>query len=379
MSEDKIQPISIVSACATPADYARLATIAGEKKAKMNYLRKFLLAVMAGAYIGLGGLVSISISKGFYNMDVGMQRFAFGAVFPVGLIMVVLTGSELITGNFAVEFFALLNKRITFLELIVSWIIVYIGNLLGSLGVSYFLGFLTNLFQDDPYLTNIQSMAEGKVNQNFNALLCLGLGCNWIVAIGVVLAMGARDMTAKILIIWFAIQSFVTAGFEHCVANMTLVPVGILYGANVTFGEFILKNLVPVTLGNIFSAVFFIAVFEWYVFGIDASVWNFDLTGRCCPSKKSDDNDSLVDPSKEDDEKEYKEGDEKEEEDEEEEEEHGTEIRGNGPHGFQKLESSATLEEKPKGKSGGKKHHHSSHHSSHKSGSKAEVELGNVV
>jgi len=272
------QTVNIINACAAPVDYASLACKAGEKKAKQNYVRMFLLAVLAGALIGVGGLCSVSFAKGLPSADAGIQKFAFGAVFPVGLIIVILTGCELVTGNFAVEFFSWLNKRITLLELLWAWFLVYFGNFLGSLGVAYFLGFLTNLYVSDPYLTSVQAMAESKTSQDFGALVCLGIGCNWLVCLGVVLAMGARDMMSKIAIIWFPIQTFVTIGFEHCVANMTLVPLGILYGANVTFGGFIVKNLIPVTIGNIIGAVLLVAIVEWYVFGIDTSVWNFDKT-----------------------------------------------------------------------------------------------------
>ena len=331
--ENKPQAVTVAAACAAPVDYAKLACAAGEKKAKQNYVRMFLLAILGGAYIGVGALCSISFAKGLPNADVGMQRFVFGAVFPVGLILVVLTGAELVTGNFAVEFFAFLNKRITLLELLFAWFLVYFGNFLGSLGVAYFLGFLTNLYVSNPYLAAVQSMAEGKINQDFGALVCLGIGCNWLVSLGVVLAMGARDMMSKIAIIWFPIQTFVTIGFEHCVANMTLIPIGILYGANLTFGTFILKNLIPVTIGNIIGAALLVAILEWYVFGIDPNAWNFDLIGRGGEPKSVEEGSSVDrSQSRDDIEDEYAPA------------ESADAIAAGGPMKFQKLQSSDELE-----------------------------------
>ena len=369
---EKPLAVSIASACAAPADLAGLACAAGVRKARQNYFKMFVSAVAAGMYIGVGGTVSIAFGKGLPNSDAGMQKFAFGAVFPVGLILVVLLGAELITGNFAVLLFSWLNRRIRLWELLLAWLIVYLGNFLGSLAVAYFLGFLTDLFASQPYLTAVQAMAESKVNKDFGALVLLGVGCNWLVSLGVVLAMGARDVVGKIAIIWFPIQTFVTIGFEHCVANMSLIPIGLLYGADVTFGEFLVKNLIPVTIGNLIGAALLVALLEWYLHGIDANVWNLNLIGQCCGNKKKNDDEHAVEEGRSEAKGEEEEAEEAEEG--EEEEEAGGEIRnGAGPLGFQKLNSTDELEvkrEKKRGKSKKNMHrHHSTRSSSRHGGS----------
>ena len=368
---EKPQAVSITSACAVPADLAGLACAAGEKKARQNYFKMFVSAVAAGMYIGVGGMVSVALAKGIPSADAGMQKFAFGAVFPVGLVLVVLLGAELVTGNFAVLFFSFLNRRIRLWELLLAWVIVYFGNFLGSLAVAYFLGFLTDLFASEPYLTAVQAMAESKVNKDFGPLVLLGVGCNWLVCLAVVLAMGARDVMSKIAAIWFPIQTFVTIGFEHCVANMSLVPIGLLYGADITFGEFIVRNLVPVTIGNILGAVLLVSLMEWFLFGIDTSVWNLNLIGQCCHGNKKDDEKEV----EKDDEHAVEEGrgaayeakDEEEEEDDEEEHAGGEIRNGAGPLGFQKLNSTDELEAKREKKSRKSKKNLHKHHSTRSS------------
>lgn len=261
--------VTVKSSCATPAELVALASAAGVGKARQNYVRMFLLACAAGAFIGVGGMCSVTVGKGLPSADAGLQRFAFGAVFPVGLVLVVLTGAELITGNFAVLLCALLARRIHVGEMLAAWVVVYAGNLVGALGLAYFLAFLPNLYVADPYLSGVQALAEGKVAQDFGALVLSGVGCNWLVCFAVLTAMGARDAASKVLVVWFPIQTFVTVGFEHSVANMALVPIGILYGADVTFGEFVVRNLVPVTLGNMIGAWLLVALVQWYAYGID--------------------------------------------------------------------------------------------------------------
>ena len=270
--------VTVKSSCATPAELVALASAAGVGKARQNYVRMFLLACAAGAFIGVGGMCSVAVGKGLPSADAGLQRFAFGAVFPVGLVLVVLTGAELITGNFAVLLCALLARRIHVGEMLAAWVVVYAGNLLGALGLAYFLAFLPNLYVADPYLSGVQALAEGKVAQDFGALVLSGVGCNWLVCFAVLTAMGARDAASKVLVVWFPIQTFVTVGFEHSVANMALVPIGILYGADVTFGEFVVRNLIPVTLGNMIGAWLLVALVQWYAYGID----------RTPPSKPAD-------------------------------------------------------------------------------------------
>ncbi|TFH34328.1 MAG: formate/nitrite transporter family protein, partial [Dehalococcoidia bacterium] len=142
----------------------------------------------------------------------------------------------------------------------------YVGNFAGSLVVAYFLTFLTGLLLKDPWLSSIVGIAEGKVSQGFLVLLLKGIGCNWLVCLAVWLAVSAEDVAGKILGIWFPIMAFVAIGFEHSVANMFFIPAGMLYGASVTWGQFLVGNLLPVTIGNVIGGAFFVGVVYWYLY-----------------------------------------------------------------------------------------------------------------
>jgi len=269
------QQCELTSAFIPPAGIIKAVEAAGTAKGNLSIIRMFLLAVLAGAFISIGGCVSIAYAKGMDSADPGVQKFAFGAVFPVGLILVIIAGSELATGNFAVLVPAFLNHKIKWYQLLTNWVTVYTGNFVGSLAVAYFWCYLTDMFAKDPWLKNVQGIAEAKTSASFGAMFLSGTGCNFLVCLAVYMAIAAKTLICKVAVIWFPIQTFVTIGFEHCVANMYLVPVGILYGANVSFGKFITKNLIPVTLGNMFSAILFVATAYWYLYNLPAG-WPFD-------------------------------------------------------------------------------------------------------
>jgi len=262
------QQCELTSAFLPPASIIKAVEAAGTAKGNLPIVRAFLLAVMAGIFIAIGACCSISFAKGMDSADPGVQKFAFGAVFPVGLVLVIIAGSELATGNFAVLVPAFLNHKIKWYQLLINWITVYSGNFIGSLAVAYFWAYLPELFAKDPWLKNVQGIAEAKTASSFGVMFLSGTGCNFLVCLAVFMAIAAKTLICKVAVIWFPIQTFVTIGFEHCVANMFFVPNGILYGANVSFGQFIAKNLVPVTLGNMFSAIVFVAMVYWYLYNL---------------------------------------------------------------------------------------------------------------
>jgi len=196
----------------------------------------------------------------------GLQKFIFAAVFPVGLMLVVIAGAELFTGNAATCIPAALSGRITWRAVLRNWALSYVGNFAGSLAVAYFLTFLTGLLLKDPWLSSIVGIAEGKVSQDFVVLLLKGIGCNWLVCLAVWLAVSADDVAGKILAIWFPIMAFVAIGFEHSVANMYFIPAGMIYGASVSWGQFLFNNLLPVTIGNVIGGTVFVGVVYWYLY-----------------------------------------------------------------------------------------------------------------
>jgi formate transporter len=255
--------------CKTPRDIVTAVGDMGCAKAGLDTGRLLVLGFLAGAYIAFGGLLAVIVaggSPGVGATNPGLQKFIFAAVFPVGLMLVIIAGAELFTGNAATCIPAALSRRITWGSVARNWTLSYLGNLAGSLAVAYFLTFLTALLAKDPWLANITGIAEAKVSQDFLVLLLKAVGCNWLVCLAVWLAVSADDVAGKVLGIWFPIMAFVAIGFEHSVANMYFIPAGMLYGAQVTWGQFLLGNLLPVTIGNVIGGTLFVGVVYWYLY-----------------------------------------------------------------------------------------------------------------
>jgi formate/nitrite transporter len=226
------------------------------------------LGFLAGAYIAFGGTVAIATGKGITAEGLGgLSKLIFAGTFPVGLMLVVIAGSELFTGNCGVVTPSCLAGRAKWAGLLKNWVFVYIGNFIGSLFVAYCLGFASNLFGKEPYLSGVQGIATGKVALSFGAAFWRGVGCNWLVCLAVWLAVSANDISGKVWGIWFPIMAFVAIGFEHSVANMFFIPLGMFYGAPVTWGQFLINNLLPVTLGNIVGGGLFVGTIYWWLYG----------------------------------------------------------------------------------------------------------------
>ncbi|OGS20508.1 MAG: formate transporter [Elusimicrobia bacterium RIFOXYA2_FULL_39_19] len=231
---------------------------------------RLIQSFMAGAFIAMGGLLAVLVaggSPGLAEYFPGIQKFLAGAMFPVGLILVVVTGAELFTGNVGFIVPGVMKENITVKQCVSNWFWVYVGNFIGSLFVAYFLTYLTGIFASEPWLSYIKTTAEVKVSQGFWVLLLKGIGCNWLVCLSIWLSVSSNDIISKICGIWFPVMAFVAVGFEHSIANMFFVPTGIFYGANVSWLGFFVHNLIPVTLGNIIGGGVFVGFVYWYLYG----------------------------------------------------------------------------------------------------------------
>jgi formate/nitrite transporter len=237
-----------------------------------------------------GGFVQTLADKSTQTIAIptGILKFATGAVFPVGLMLVVIGGSELFTGNCMFAPISWLDKKITLKGFAINWTLVYIGNLIGALFVVYFLAYWSGLFSSAPFATWSMNVANGKLGLTWDDALLRGIGCNWLVCLAVWLAISSDEIIGKILGIWFPIMAFVAIGFEHSVANMFFIPLGIALandagvvtgskavmtnypnlGAGLTtdWTHFIVNNLIPVTIGNILGAIIFVAAIYWWVY-----------------------------------------------------------------------------------------------------------------
>jgi formate transporter len=263
-----------------PQEMATKAESAGIRKAALSSLPLVALAVLAGAFIGLGAMFATTTAAATSTLPYGVARLLIGLVFCLGLILVVVAGAELFTGNNLIVM-AWANHKISTLALLRNWLIVYLGNFVGSLGTAVLV------FYSKQYTAGAGSVGEaalkiavGKVNLGFVQALALAILCNGLVCLAVWLTYSAHSVTDKILAIIFPITAFVAAGFEHSIANMYFVPYALLIKAfdpafavahkidlsGLTWGSFFLKNLLPVTLGNILGGSVLVAAMYWFIY-----------------------------------------------------------------------------------------------------------------
>ena len=238
----------------TPEEVANTTINASIKKASLDTTRCIWLGILAGIFIGLGGAGNILASQTLSNIDASLARLVGATVFPVGLMLVVICGAELFTGNNLMTL-AVMNKKITLRELFRNWSLVYIANFIGSTLLAVAI-FYAGTFNGDAS-NKVISIAQSKSTLTILEALIRGILCNMIVVLAVWMATAAQDIISKIFACWFPIMLFVLCGFEHSVANMFFIPMGMLLGANVTIGQLI-TNLIVVTIGNMIGGAILI-------------------------------------------------------------------------------------------------------------------------
>lgn len=240
-----------------PMEILEVTIQSGVTKGQTGTKRLVLLGLIAGLFIALAG-VGANMG-GYYFLanpeTVGLGRLVSGIIFPAGLVMVVLAGAELFTGN-NMMIAAVLDKRITAASMLRNWIIVYIANLVSSMVVAWLFVYSGLMGSGNGMLESVTiSIAATKASLPFGQALVRGIFCNFLVCLAVWMANGASTAIGKVSCIFFPILLFVTAGFEHSVANMFFIPAGIFADggatAGLTFSGFFIHNLIPVTLGNI--------------------------------------------------------------------------------------------------------------------------------
>jgi len=236
---------------ATPIEGFEGAVAAGEKKAGLPVGKILKLGVISGCHIGFGAFLMLSVGgacPGLAATNPGLKNIVSGAFgLPFGLMMTVLSGAELFTGNTALVTMALLEGKATAGQLLKSWGTSYVGNFIGSVALAALVVMGGTLVAGGASVP----VAVAKTSLPFMAAFARGILCNWLVCMAVYLASFSKDVPGKMVSIWFCISAFIALGLEHSVANMFIIPLGIMSGASVTWKAFFLKNLLPVTLGNI--------------------------------------------------------------------------------------------------------------------------------
>jgi formate transporter FocA len=268
-----------------PAEMAAKAEQIGVKKAHLNQWSMLVLAVLAGAFIALGAIFSTTVVAGAGDkLPYGVTRLLAGVVFSLGLILVVVGGAELFTGNNLIVM-AWADRKVSTALLLQNWVIVYFGNFVGALGTAALI-FVSSQYLQGGGAVGAAALAtaNSKAGLAFVPALALGILCNALVCLAVWLTFSARTTTDRILAIVPPIAAFVAAGFEHSIANMYFIPVGLFIKAgapasfwtaigktaadyaSLTWGNFFLNNLLPVTLGNIIGGAGLVGAVYWFVY-----------------------------------------------------------------------------------------------------------------
>ena len=267
-----------------PAQIAQKAEAIGAQKARLDILSLFVLAVLAGAFIGLGAMFATTALAGAEGIiPFGASRVLAGFVFSLGLILVVVGGAELFTGN-TLMVMAWAARKVSLPDMLRAWAIVYAGNFVGAFGTAV-LVFLSGQFLGGggSVAAVAVALADAKVDLSFDSALFLGVLCNVLVCLAVWLSIGARTTSDKILAVLFPVSAFVAAGFEHSVANMYLIPLGLFIKTwglatlpaglsatmpdlgSLTWANFV-WSLVPVTLGNLIGGGGLVGAVYWFVY-----------------------------------------------------------------------------------------------------------------
>lgn len=232
----------------------------GVAKVAKPWLAKWLLGFVGGAMIALGFLADVRVSAAIPASN-GSTLIGASA-FPIGLIVILLAGGELVTGNMMAVSTAAFAKRLKWTAFWQNLVVITVANVIGAMAVAFFFGHFVGLTATGAFKTAVITMAQGKIQASFWQSLVSGIGCNWFVGLAVWLSFGAKDAAGKVLGIWFPIMIFVATGFQHSIANAFLIPAAIFEGG-ATWGQFAM-NLIPVYLGNIIGGAVFVGGLYYY-------------------------------------------------------------------------------------------------------------------
>ncbi len=281
---DDLKPVASIDSL-LPNEMAVKAEAIGVKKIQMDSLELFTLAVLAGAFIALGAIFSTTVVTGANGLlPFGVTRLLAGVVFSTGLILVIVGGAELFTGNNLIVM-AWASRKVATTQVLWNWLIVYAGNFVGAVATALIVVLAGQYKLNSGGLgVTALDIAKAKLNLSFSEAFFLGVLCNALVCLAVWMTFSARSTTDKIMAIVPPITAFVAAGFEHSIANMYFVPVAIFIRqwapaafwdsggtspadySRLTWEQFLTANLIPVTLGNISGGAVLVGVVYWFVY-----------------------------------------------------------------------------------------------------------------
>ncbi len=306
MAENKVQKtiqLVDIDAYAPPRIADRIDKVA-LVKAKLSFAQTFLLGILAGVYIAIGAQFATFVTSDS-GLHFGLTSLIAGIVFSLGLMLVVIGGAELFTGNCLI-IMGYIGKRITTRQMLNNWVVSFAGNLVGSFTMVCWMS-QTHQWEFFHNMVGAKALliANTKVNLSFTTALSRGVLCNAMVCLAVWLCFSGRSVADKILSIIFPIGGFVASGFEHCVANMYFIPMGVVLKkhpevvaaaekmagktlnlSQLTWKGFFVNNLFPVTLGNIVGGVILVGVMFWFVYLRPHISLSFSMKQDFFPDKK---------------------------------------------------------------------------------------------
>jgi formate/nitrite transporter len=269
----------------TPAQTANAFIDIGKYKANMPTKKVLVSGFLAGAYIAFAAQLMNMVTHDMVGtFGAGFTSFIGGSVFGIALVLVLVAGSDLFTGNTLLSM-AWLNGNLKTKEVLNNWKWVYIGNFIGAIFLLWLM-YNSHLWagHGGEVGANAVALAYKKTHLTFTEAFIRGIGCNWLVCLAVVMVVSAKDVVSKVVAAWFPVMAFIASGFEHCVANMFIIPAGITASLDPTVAQavmahhptwdlstlnmssFVFGNLIPVTLGNIFSGAILVGGVYWFLY-----------------------------------------------------------------------------------------------------------------
>lgn len=242
----------------------------GVKKSKQKIDHLIIKSMLAGILLSFGGLFLLTVGGGStllaQSFGPSIHKTILAAVFPIGLVLVIGTGADLFTGNTMVLMVSTLHRKTTWTQLLISWTVSFFGNFAGCLLFQYMLVYHAGLLSSAPYRAYTIQLAEIKGNTEWHQMFLRGVGGNWLVCLAYCLSISARELSSKVIGIFLPIWLFIAVGYEHSIANMFTVQMGMLLGADLSVWKYLVHVLLPVTLGNVLGGAFFTGFTYWYLY-----------------------------------------------------------------------------------------------------------------
>ncbi len=241
----------------------------GVYKSGLSVTKFAIIAILGGVFIAFGGLLTVMVAGGMPGMGAenpGLIKFVAGALFPIGLIIVSITGADLFTSDCAAFTLPLMQRRIQIGIFAKFLILSYLFNFMGTQVVAYLMSSSVGMLDNEPWQGYLHRLAVAKVNMDFWTVFIKGIGANWLVCLGMFMGYAAKDIIGRCIGIWIPVMLFVTLGYEHSIANMFFVPAAIYSGADIAWGDFVVSNLLPATLGNLVGGAGLVGAVYGYLF-----------------------------------------------------------------------------------------------------------------